>query len=57
MRVVQKGTFLFLKGGDLTDEISYAEIKFKPREILNFELPLIEEIPELTDKRLIVFKP
>jgi 16S rRNA (guanine527-N7)-methyltransferase len=55
-RVVQKGTFLFLKGGDLTDEISYAKVKFKPREIQNFELPLIEEIPDLTDKRLIVFK-
>jgi 16S rRNA (guanine527-N7)-methyltransferase len=57
MRVVQKGTFLFLKGGDLTDEISSAKVKFKPRDIQNFELPLIEEIPELTDKRLIVLKP
>jgi 16S rRNA (guanine527-N7)-methyltransferase len=56
-RVLQKGLFLFLKGGDLADEISYARVKFKPREIQNFELPLIEEIPDVTDKRLIVFKP
>ena len=56
-RLIGKGTYVFLKGGDLTDEISHAKIKFKPADIQMFEMPLLTEIPEITDKRLIVIKP
>ncbi|MFI5253231.1 MAG: 16S rRNA (guanine(527)-N(7))-methyltransferase RsmG [Bacteroidota bacterium] len=55
--LIQRGSFIFLKGGDLADELSAAQVKFKPRDIQNYELPLIAEIPELTDKRIILIKP
>lgn len=54
---IGKGTFIFLKGGDVSDELSHAKIKFKPREVHQFELPMLTEAPEISDKRVILFKP
>ena len=54
VKIIPRGNIIMLKGGDLTAEKESAEIKFKPRKILDLPLQFIVEIPEITDKKVIV---
>lgn len=56
-RVLPRGSLLMIKGGELAGEIHAAEVKFHPKQIVQFPLPFLEEIPGLTDKKLIVVRP
>jgi hypothetical protein len=57
-RVVQPGTIILYKGGDLTAEFNEARMKLKP-EILTEEPIIVEGIdPEYTyEKKLVIIKP